>query len=130
MNKKLLGFIIVIIIFIISVTIFAFIYHSYNKDDLDPDKRSFTHALYTSITIQTTIGLSDPPNADIKSLQIWVMVQSVITYLIGLGIVFILLKSFEKDDDIVELRIEKQLNEMKKMILELHGSKFKNDVKK
>lgn len=120
MNKKLLSFIIVIVIFIISVTIFAFIYHSYNKDDPDPEKRSFTNAFYTSITIQTTIGLSDPPNANVKSLQIWVMVQSVITYLIGLGIVFILLKSFGKDDDTVELRIEKQLNEMKNMILELN----------
>jgi hypothetical protein len=119
-NKKLLAFIIVILIFIVSVTIFAFIYYSYNKDDIDPDKRSFTHALYTSITIQTSIGLSDPPNANIKSLQIWVMVQSIITYLIGLGIVFVLLKSFSKDDDTVELRIEKQIADMKKMILELH----------
>ena len=123
MNKKLLGFIIVIIIFIISVTIFAFIYHSYSKDDPDPEKRSFTNAFYTSITIQTTIGLSDPPNTHVKSLQIWVMVQSVITYLIGLGITFILLTSFGKDDDTVELRIEKQLNEMKNMILELQKNK-------
>jgi hypothetical protein len=123
MNKKLLAFIIVIIIFIVSVVIFAFIYHSYSKDDIDPDKRSFTHALYTSITIQTTIGLSDPPNANVKSLQIWVMVQSVITYLIGLGIVFVLLKSFGKDDDTVELRIEKQIADMKKMILDLHKIK-------
>ena len=120
MNKKLLAFVIVILIFIVSVTIFAFIYHSYNKDDIDPEKRTFTNALYTSITIQTTIGLSDPPNANVKSLQIWVMVQSIITYLIGLGIVFVLLKSFSKDDDTVELRIEKQIADMKKMILELH----------
>jgi hypothetical protein len=120
MNKKLLAFVIVILIFIVSVTIFAFIYHSYNKDDIDPDRRSFTHALYTSVTIQTTIGLSDPPNANVKSLQIWVMVQSIITYLIGLGIVFVLLKSFGKEDDTVELRIEKQIADMKKMILELH----------
>lgn len=120
LNKKLLAFIIVIIIFVISVVIFAFIYHSYSKDDPDPEKRSFTNAFYTSITIQTTIGLSDPPNANVKSLQIWVMVQSIITYLIGLGIVFVLLKSFAKDDDTVELRIEKQIADMKKMILELH----------
>jgi hypothetical protein len=32
-----------------------------------------------------------------------------------------------KEDDIVELRIEKQLAEMKKMILELHN--VKNDKK-
>lgn len=120
MNKKLLAFVIVILIFIVSVTIFAFIYHSYSKNDPDPEKRTFTNALYTSITIQTTIGLSDPPNANVKSLQIWVMVQSIITYLIGLGIVFVLLKSFSKDDDTVELRIEKQIADMKKMILELH----------
>ena len=123
MNKKVIAFLVVILIFIVSVTIFAFIYHSYEKDDPDPDKRSFTHALYTSITIQTTIGLSDPPTAKVKSLQIWVMVQSVITYLIGLGVVLIVFTYFEKDDDIVELRIEKQLNEMNKMILELHKNK-------
>lgn len=120
MNKKLLGFFIVVLIFIVSVTIFAFIYHSYNKDDPDPEKRSFTNAFYTAITIQTTIGLSDPPNSNVKSLQIWVMIQSIITYLIGLGLVFFLLKYFSKDDDTVELRIEKQITDMKKMILELH----------
>ena len=123
MYKKLLGFLIVLAIFVICVIIFAFIYHSYNKNDPDPDRRSFTHALYTSVTIQTTIGLTDPPNSDIKSLQIWVIVQSIITYLIGLGLVFIVLKSFEKDDDVVELRIEKQLQEMKLLIKELHGKK-------
>jgi hypothetical protein len=123
MYKKLLGFLIVLAIFVICVIIFALIYHSYNKNDPDPDRRSFTHALYTSVTIQTTIGLTDPPNSDIKSLQIWVIVQSIITYLIGLGLVFIVLKSFEKDDDVVELRIEKQLQEMKLLIKELHGKK-------
>jgi hypothetical protein len=35
----------------------------------------------------------------------------------------VLLKSFGKDDDVVELRIEKQLQEMKVLIKELHGKK-------
>jgi hypothetical protein len=119
MNKKVIAFLIVVLFFIVSVIIFAFIYHSYNKDSPDPDTRSFTHALYTSVTIQTTIGLSDPPNAEIKSLQIWVMVQSIITYLIGLGLVFVVIKYFEKDDDIVELRIEKELHDVKRLLLEI-----------
>jgi hypothetical protein len=123
MDKRILGLLIVVLIFVICVIIFAFIYYSYNKNDPDPDVRSFTHALYTSITIQTTIGLSDPPNANIKSLQRWVMVQSVITYLIGLGFVFIIVKVMFKEDDTVELRIEKKLSDMQKMILELHNVK-------
>lgn len=129
-NKKLLAVIIVVIIFIVSVTIFAFIYHSYNKDDPDPEKRSLVNAFYTSVTIQTTIGLSDPPNTHIKSLQVWVIVQSVITYIIGLGIIFILVESLSKEDNTIELRIEKDLSEMKKMMLELHGYKIDNKKSK
>jgi hypothetical protein len=75
--------------------------------------------LYTSVTIQTTIGLSDPPNAEVKSLQIWVMVQSIITYLIGLGVVLVVFTYFEKDDDIIELRIEKELRDVKRLVLEI-----------
>lgn len=125
MNKELLALLIAIGIFIVSVLIFAAIYHSYNKDDPDPANRSFTNALYTSVTIQTSIGLSDPPNARVKSLQIWVIVQSIITYLIGLGVVFILVRILFKDDDTVELRIEKKLGEMKDLIQQLHSEKPK-----
>jgi hypothetical protein len=125
MNKELLALLIAIGIFIVSVLIFAAIYHHYNKDDPDPANRSFTNALYTSVTIQTSIGLSDPPNAKVKSLQIWVIVQSIITYLIGLGVVFILVRILFKDDDTVELRIEKKLGEMKDLIQQLHSEKPK-----
>ena len=122
MNKQLLGLLIVIFIFIVSVIVFAFIYHSYNKDSVDPYERSLTHAFYTSITIQTTIGLSDPPNSHKKSLQIWVMVQSCITYFISIGVVLIVIKIFTKEENINN-KLYKELTDIKSMISKLNHKK-------
>ena len=122
MDKNILAFLIVIVIFAISVTVFAFIYHGYNKENEDPYERSFTHAMYTSFTIQTTIGLSDPPNSHRKSLQIWVMVQSFITYVISLGVVFILIKSLYKEEKYSEKLLQNDVKELKDLMLKLHNN--------
>ena len=122
MNKHLLALLIIIFIFIISVIVFAFIYHSYNKDLPDAYERSLTHAFYTSITIQTTIGLSDPPNSHKKSLQIWVMVQSCITYFVSIGVVLLLIKILSKEENTND-KMYKELADIKNMISNLNRKK-------
>lgn len=126
MDKEILAFIIVIIIFIISVVIFSFIYHSYNKNDTDQDVRAYSYSLYTAVTIQTCIGLSNPPNIHNKSLQAWVMVQSVIAYSLIIGVVFVALKIIFRKEDTFEKRIEREIGTMKKLMTELHSGKYKN----
>lgn len=129
MDNEVLAFIIVVVIFIISTLIFAFIYYSYNKDDLNESVRSFTYSLYTSVTIQAGIGLSNPPNIERKSLQQWVMVQSVIAYLIIIGVVFIAIKVIYRNEENFEKRIEREVGSIKQMVSELcdkSKSKSKN----
>lgn len=126
MDNEVLAFIIVVIIFIISTLIFSFIYYSYNKDDLNESVRSFTYSLYTSITIQAGIGLSNPPNIERKSLQQWVMVQSVIAYLLIIGVVFIAVKVIYRNEENFEKRIEREVGSIKQMVSELcDKSKYK-----
>jgi hypothetical protein len=129
MDNEILAFIIVVIIFIVSTLIFAFIYYSYNKNDLNANVRSFTYSLYTSITIQAGIGLSNPPNIERKSLQQWVMVQSVIAYLIIIGVVFIAVKVIYRNEENFEKRIEREVGSIKQMVSEL-CDKSKSKYKK
>jgi hypothetical protein len=126
MDKEVLAFIILIIIFIISVIIFSFIYYSYNDDDTNPEVRAYSYSLYTAITIQTGVGLSNPPNIHNKSLQYWVMAQSVIAYLLIIGAVFIAVKLIFRNEDTFEKRIEREIGSMKALMVELHS---KNKIK-
>lgn len=131
MDNEVLAFIIVVIIFTISTLIFSFIYYTYNKDDSDASVRTFTYSLYTSITIQAGIGLSNPPNIGRKSLQRWVMVQSVIAYLIIIGVVFIAIKVIYRNEENFEKRIEREVGSIKQMVSELcDKSKSKSRYKK
>jgi hypothetical protein len=119
MDNEVRAFIIVVIIFTISTLIFSFIYYAYNKDDSDASVRTFTYSLYTSITIQAGIGLSNPPNIQRKSLQRWVMVQSVIAYLIIIGVVFIAVKVIYRNEETFEKRVEREVGSIKQMVSEL-----------
>jgi hypothetical protein len=131
MDNEVFAFIIVVVIFIISTLIFAFIYYSYNKDNANENFKSFTYSLYTSITIQAGIGLSNPPNIETKSLQRWVMVQSVIAYLIIIGVVFIAVKVIYRNEENFEKRIEREVGNIKQMVSELcDKSKSKSRYKK
>ena len=118
MNPKILALLIILLIFFISVFVFAFIYYSYVNDDKDPFVNSYSAALYLSVTIQTAIGLSGPPTEYVERLRYWIMLQSFISYLITLGLVFILIKVFyEKDNKIEELRkIKLELSVVKKSL--------------
>ena len=129
MDNEVRAFIIVVIIFTISTLIFSFIYYAYNKDDSDASVRTFTYSLYTSITIQAGIGLSNPPNIQRKSLQRWVMVQSVIAYLIIIGVVFIAVKVIYRNEETFEKRIEREVGSIKLMVSEL-CNKSKSRYKK
>lgn len=81
---------ILLIIFIVCIIIFSFIYNSINKNSDDPLEKGYVNSLYTSITIQTNIGMkSEPKN---NSIRAWVMVQSIISYFITVGFLLIILK--------------------------------------
>ena len=98
MDIRILSILVVVCIFFISVIIFSLVYYSYSKNNPDPYLNTYIYALYTSVTIQTSIGLSDPVGIqEYTSLKIWVIIQSIITYMISIGLVFILLKYFFKD---------------------------------
>ena len=121
MDKEVLAFIILVILFAICIVVFSFIYHSFNKDDSIIEARSYSYSLYTAVTIQTGIGLSNPPNIHNKSLQAWVMVQSIIAYLLIIGVVFIALKIIFRKEDTFEKRIEREIGSMKALMVELHS---------
>jgi hypothetical protein len=119
MDNEVFAFIIVVIIFTISTLVFAFIYYSYNKDNVNENFKSFTYSLYTSVTIQAGIGLSNPPDIETKSLQRWVMVQSVVAYLLIIGVVFIAVKVIYRNEENFEKRIEREVGSIKQMVSEL-----------
>jgi hypothetical protein len=97
MYPDLLALSIIVIIFFISTFIFSGIYYTYNKNsDLDYE-RNFGYSVYFSFTIQTIVGLAQPTTVNQQGLQIWVMVQSFISYIIGIGLIFILVKIWCKN---------------------------------
>ena len=130
MDKEVLAFIILVIIFIISALVFSFIYYSYNKNDSNSDAREYSYSLYTAITIQTGIGLSNPPNIHNKSLQYWVIAQSVIAYLLIIGAVFIAVKLIFRNEDTFEKHIEREIGSMKALMIELHSMNNKSKSKR
>lgn len=97
-------------ILIVTVVIFAFIilfsliYFFIKKaDDNIPDK-SYIEALYTAVTIQTTIGMdSEPTN---QGLKIAYMIQSLLAYFITLGFIYIILKNVYKSHSQIPIKKE------------------------
>jgi hypothetical protein len=122
MDIRILSIIVVICIFFVSVITFSLIYYSYGKSNPDPLLNTYMYSLYTSITIQTSIGLSDPVGVqEYNSLKIWVIIQSIITYMISIGLVFILLKHFYKHDTITPMKND--LDSIKKMVSRMNSKK-------
>ena len=130
MDKEVLAFIILIILFIISVIVFSFVYYAYNDDDTNPAVRAYSYSLYTAVTIQTGVGLSNPPNIHNKSLQYWVMAQSIIAYLLIIGAVFIAVKLIFRNEDTFEKRMEREIGSMKALMIELHSKNSKSKPKR
>jgi hypothetical protein len=87
-------FLITLAIAAISIVIFALIYHSLEQDNVDPYARGWMNAFYTATTIQTNIGMAEPPRKENTTVRAWYIVQSLISYVLTIGLVFILFKVF------------------------------------
>lgn len=85
---------ITLILAAISIVVFALIYHSLEKDNTDPYARGWMNAFYTATTIQTNIGMAEPPKKESTTVRAWYIVQSIISYTLTIGLVFILFKVF------------------------------------
>jgi hypothetical protein len=83
LNSK--GIIILCIALIIISVVFFSIIYLINK----VDGESYDDALYTSIQIQTSIGL-DNNISNRASIRNWITVQSIITYILNIALVVFL----------------------------------------
>jgi uncharacterized membrane protein YhdT len=116
MDYRIKSILIVICIFIISVFIFAAIYYSYNKNSSQPFERNFIYSIYLSINIQSLVGADQPDTINQQGMQIWISLQCFISYLLGIGIVFIIMKTIHKSDKINTIELQKELHEIKAML--------------
>ncbi len=94
MNKYLTPFLLTLLLVAISIVIFALIYHHLESDNIDPYNRGWMNAFYTATTIQTNIGMAEPPKPEKTSVRAWYIVQSLISYTITIGLIFVLFKAF------------------------------------
>jgi len=119
MDYRIKSILIVICIFIISVFIFAGIYYTYNKNSPQTFERSFMYSIYLSINIQSLVGADQPDTINNQGMQIWISIQCFISYLIGIGVVFIIMKILYKDQTPSEIDLKNELMEIKSMIKKL-----------
>jgi hypothetical protein len=85
---------ITLLLAVIFIVIFAVIYHSLEQDNADPYARGWMNAFYTATTIQTNIGMAEPPKKESTTVRAWYIVQSIISYVLTIGLVFVLFKVF------------------------------------
>ena len=119
MDYRLKAVIIVICIFIISVFIFATIYYTYNKNSPQSFERTFIYSLYLSINIQSLVGADQPDTIDKQGMQIWISLQCFISYLIGIGVVFIIMKILYKSDKLNSIELKKHISDVSKELDEI-----------
>jgi hypothetical protein len=97
MNRYITPFIILILIVLISIIIFALIYHHLNKDSNNPYVNSWLNSFYTSVTIQTAVGFgSIVQENENDNIRIAYILQSLISYMITIGGIFLLFNLFFK----------------------------------
>jgi cyanate permease len=94
MNRYITPFLITLLLVAILIVIFALIYHNLHSDSKDPYTRGWMHSFYTAVTIQTNIGMAEVPDRDKVSLKAWYIVQSLLSYIITLGLVFFVFKAY------------------------------------
>jgi hypothetical protein len=94
MNKYLTPFLLTLLIVAISIVIFAAIYHHLERNSEDSYTRGWMNAFYTATTIQTNIGMAEPPKRENTTVRAWYIVQSLISYTITIGLIFVLFKAF------------------------------------
>lgn len=97
MNRYVAPFLILILIVLISIVVFALIYHHLNNTSTDPYINSWLNAFYTSVTIQTAVGFgSIVPLNENDNIRIAYIFQSLISYIITIGGIFLLFNLFFK----------------------------------
>jgi hypothetical protein len=105
---------VIIILIICNIIIFAVVYHQMDT----PELPTWTDSFYLSIQIQTTIGMSEVPNKNVRNL---VTLQSLISYVLNILLAIIaglvIIAKYKKD-----LKYESKLPSL---ILEDNGSKTK-----
>lgn len=94
MNKYITPFLITLLLVAICIVIFACIYHHLERNNEDSYTRGWMNAFYTATTIQTNIGMAEPPKRENTAVRAWYIVQSLISYTITIGLIFILFKAF------------------------------------
>jgi cyanate permease len=94
MNRYITPFLITILLVAICIVTFALIYHHLHSDSTDPYTRGWMHSFYTAVTIQTNIGMAEVPERDKVSLRAWYIVQSLLSYIITLGLIFFIYKAY------------------------------------
>jgi hypothetical protein len=82
MNQK---YIIILIISLIIICLFTFTIIYLVDDEND---KTFLEAFYTSVQIQTSIGMDDESSR--QSIKNWITVQSILTYIFNILIVIYL----------------------------------------
>ena len=119
MDYRIKAIIIVICIFIISVFVFASIYYSYNKNSPQSFERNFLYSIYLSVNIQSLVGADQPDTIYQQGMQAWISIQCFISYLLGIGIVFVIMKILYKNHGHHEVDLKNELMEIKSMIKKL-----------
>ena len=99
MNRYITPFLILLLIILISIVIFALIYHHLHRNNKDPFINSWINAFYSSVTIQTAIGYgSVVESEESDSVRLAYIFQSLISYMITIGGIFLLFNIFFKKD--------------------------------
>jgi hypothetical protein len=119
MDYRIKALVIVICIFIISVFIFAGIYYTYNKNSPQSFERNFIYSIYFSINIQSLVGSDQPDTINNQGMQVWISIQCFISYLIGIGIVFIIMKILHKSESPMETELKKNISDISKELAEI-----------
>ena len=94
MNRYITPFLITLFLSIFVIVIFAIIYQQYNKDNSDPNVNTWLNSFYNSVTIQTNIGMAEVSPNEKNGLKFWYIVQSLIAYIITLGLIFFIFKAY------------------------------------
>jgi membrane protease YdiL (CAAX protease family) len=119
MDYRFKAILIVICIFIISVFVFAGIYYTYNKNSPQTFERSFIYSIYLSVNIQSLVGADQPDKIIKQGMQVWISIQCFISYLLGIGIVFVIMKILHKSDKLNSIEFKKYISDISKELDEI-----------
>ena len=93
MDYHIKALIIIIVITILLIIIFAIIYWRIQESQEDDgnNNKGFSNAIYTSVTIQTMVGMDNEPK--LTSLRWLYSLQALLSYAIMIGLIYVILKN-------------------------------------